>query len=107
MPHARTRKPLKHRVPEESHLGELAPAGSSAWLEVAVDRAALMHNISVFRRLVEQPTRVLAVVKANAYGHGLLIAAEAFMAGGADLLGVHCWAEALALRDGGIAADRD
>ncbi len=63
-----------------------------------------MHNVGVFRHLVEQPTRVLAVVKANAYGHGLLIAAEAFLAGGADLLGVHSWAEAQALRAGGIVA---
>ena len=105
MRNARTRKPLKHRVPEETHLGEPVSAGSSEWLTVEVDRAALMHNISVFRRLVEQPTRVLAVVKANAYGHGLLLSAEAFVAGGADLLGVHSWAEAQALRAGGVGAD--
>ncbi|MDX2472611.1 MAG: alanine racemase [Candidatus Krumholzibacteria bacterium] len=89
-------------VPEEVQANEPAPCDSPDWLTVAVDRSALMHNISVFRRLVEQPTRVLAVVKANAYGHGLLVAAEAFVAGGADLLGVHSWAEAQALRAGGV-----
>ena len=36
----------------------------------------------------------MAVVKADAYGHGLLLAAEAFLAGGADVLGVHSLAEA-------------
>jgi alanine racemase len=78
--------------------------GVQPWLTVAVDRSALMHNIGVFRRLVARPTRLLAVVKADAYGHGLLLAAEAFMAGGADLLGVHGFAEAHALRAGGIMA---
>lgn len=74
------------------------------WLTVQVDRSALQHNIGVFRGLVARPTRLLAVVKANAYGHGLLPAAEAFLAGGADLLGVHSWSEARALRAGGVQA---
>ncbi|MCB1182116.1 alanine racemase [bacterium] len=74
------------------------------WLTIRVDRAALRHNIGEFRRLVEPPTRLMAVVKANAYGHGLLLAAESFLAGGADLLGVHAWSEAAALRDGGVTA---
>ena len=46
----------------------------------------------------------MAVVKADAYGHGLLIASQAFLAGGADILGVHSLAEAAGLRDGGITA---
>ncbi len=46
----------------------------------------------------------MAVVKANAYGHGLLPAAEAFLAGGADRLGVHSVAELRALRAGRIEA---
>jgi len=90
-------------VPEE--LSQAEPGASVAagsWLTIAVDREALLHNIGVFRRLVAPPARLLAVVKANAYGHGLLIAAEAFLAGGADLLGVHSLAEGVALRDGGI-----
>jgi alanine racemase len=47
----------------------------------------------------------MAVVKADAYGHGLLIAARAFLAGGADMLGVHSLAEAARLRDAGIDSD--
>lgn len=44
----------------------------------------------------------MAVVKADAYGHGLLIAAEAFLTGGADVLGVHSLTEATGLRQAGI-----
>jgi len=101
---ARTRKPLKPRVLEQSRTDGLATTGTGRWLTITVDRAALMHNIGVFRQLVKAPARVLAVVKANAYGHGLFLAAEAFLAGGADLLGVHSYAEAQALRDSGVTA---
>ncbi len=74
-------------------------------MTIEVDRSALSGNIAVFRRLVEPPSRIMAVVKADAYGHGLLVATEAFLDGGADLLGVHSVAEAVSLRDGGITAD--
>ena len=80
-----------------------AADSATNWLSVEVDTGALRHNIGVFRELVPSPTRLLAVVKAEAYGHGLLLAAEAFLAGGADLLGVHSLAEAARLRAGGLA----
>ncbi len=89
---ARTAKPPKHGVPD----------ATGSWLTIEVDRAALSRNIAVFRRLVGPSTRLMAVVKADAYGHGLLIASEAFLAGGADLLGVHSVAEASFLRDAGL-----
>jgi alanine racemase len=73
-------------------------------LTIEVDRAALSRNIAVFRRLAGKSTRLMAVVKADAYGHGLLIAAQAFLDGGADLLGVHSVAEAQRLRSAGITA---
>src|SRR5688572_20029718 len=46
----------------------------------------------------------MAVVKADGYGHGLLPAARAVLAGGADSLGVAVLDEALALRAGGVTA---
>lgn len=58
----------------------------------------------VFRDLVSTPTRLMAVVKADGYGHGASLAARAFLAGGADLLGVHSVTEAAALRDDGVDA---
>jgi alanine racemase len=47
---------------------------------------------------------VMVVVKANAYGHGMVPAAQAALAGGATWLGTADIAEALALRDAGITA---
>ena len=80
---------------------EADPVGG--WLTIDVDRAALAGNIAAFRDMVGS-SRLLAVVKADAYGHGVLIAARAFLEGGADLLGVHSLSEAQALRNGGIEA---
>ena len=80
------------------------PEAAGPWLAIEVDREALSRNIAVFRRLVGSSTRLMAVVKADAYGHGLLLASEAFLAGGADWLAVHAVAEAERLRSGGITA---
>ena len=91
---ARTAKPPKPGVPDTN----------GGWLTIEVDRAALSRNIAVFRRLAGPETRLMAVVKADAYGHGLLIASQAFLAGGADILGVHSLAEAACLRGAGISA---
>lgn len=74
------------------------------WLRIVVDRAALRHNMAEFRRHVPGSARLLAVVKSDAYGHGLLTAASAFLEGGADMLGVHSAREAQLLRKGGVAA---
>ena len=64
-----------------------------------IDAAALRSNLAVVRRMAPQ-SRVIAVVKANGYGHGMVRAARAFAA--ADGLGVARLAEAVALRDAGI-----
>lgn len=61
---------------------------------------ALRHNLRVVRRHCAR-SRVIAMVKANAYGHGLLPVARAL--GDADALGVAVIDEAVALRDGGVA----
>lgn len=64
-----------------------------------IDCEALRHNLQQVRRLAPQ-SRVIAVVKANAYGHGLLRSAQALQ--DADAYGVARLEEALALRAGGI-----
>jgi alanine racemase len=67
---------------------------------ITVDAAALRNNLAVVRRFA--PTaRVIAAVKANAYGHGLIHAARALA--GADAFGVARVEEALSLRAAGIA----
>jgi alanine racemase len=73
---------------------------------VQVDLGAIRRNV---QRLKELPTgealsRLMAVVKADAYGHGVLPVAKRALASGADWLGVALPQEALVLREAGIAA---
>jgi alanine racemase len=70
--------------------------------EVVVDLDAIAANTAVLRARVSRP--LMAVVKADGYGHGLVPAARAVLAGGADSLGVAVLEEALALRAAGITA---
>jgi alanine racemase len=69
------------------------------WAEI--DRSALRHNAGVVRERIGS-AEMLAVVKANAYGHGLAGVAEA-LASDAQLFGVANLEEALALRDAGLS----
>ncbi len=78
-----------------------APA-EPARAEVVVDLDAIAANTAVLRERVARP--LMAVVKADGYGHGLVPAARAVLAGGADSLGVAVLDEALALRAAGITA---
>lgn len=71
-----------------------------AWIEV--DVGALAHNARVFRRAIPAGARLGILVKADGYGHGMLVAARAALAGGADQLMVVSIEEALALRGAGI-----
>jgi alanine racemase len=70
--------------------------------EVVVDLDAIAANTAALRERVDRP--LMAVVKADGYGHGLVPAARAALAGGADALGVAVLEEALALRAAGVAA---
>jgi alanine racemase len=67
-----------------------------------IDLAALRHNVRVLRERTATP--LLAVVKADAYGHGLVACARAAVAEGAEWLGVALPTEAVRLREGGIDA---
>ena len=70
--------------------------------EAVVDLDAIRQNVAVLK--AGTPAAVMAVVKADGYGHGLLPAARAALAGGATWLGVAIIDEALALRRAGITA---
>ena len=52
-----------------------SPAPHRTWAEI--DTAALRHNVAVVRALVGERVRIMAVVKANAYGHGVGIVVPA------------------------------
>jgi alanine racemase len=71
---------------------------------VEIARRALVGNIGEFRRLIGPRRKFLAVVKANAYGHGLLEVAGIAVAEGVDWLGVNSVEEGTALRRAGIEA---
>ena len=73
-----------------------------AWVEV--DHAAIADNLAVLRRLAGPGKQLIAVVKANAYGHGALPVSRTLLAAGAERLAVATLQEALALRGAGIDA---
>jgi alanine racemase len=64
---------------------------------------ALRHNLKVVARRVS-PSAILAVVKANGYGHGAVRVAETLLSSGATQLGVATVAEGVDLRQAGISA---
>jgi len=70
--------------------------------EAVIDVGAITANVRHLRRLTG--SEVIAVVKADGYGHGAVRSAVAALAGGATRLGVADIAEALALRRAGIDA---
>ena len=67
-------------------------------VDLAVDLTALEHNYRQLRRLCAPQVKMLAVVKADAYGHGLLPVARKLAAAGVDYLGVGSLEEGLMLR---------
>ena len=70
------------------------------WAEV--DLSAIAHNVREMRRLTRPQARVMAVVKANGYGHGAVEVARTALANGAEWLGVARLPEAIPLREAGF-----
>ncbi|ACS81355.1 alanine racemase [Maridesulfovibrio salexigens] len=70
------------------------------WAEV--DLSAISHNFSEVQRLVNKQSKIMAVVKADAYGHGLTKVADCLNKAGADYFAVARLDEAVALRNHGI-----
>jgi alanine racemase len=94
--------------PRDPAAGPLAAApeapspGGARTAEAVIDLAAIAGNLRIFREHTDAP--VLAVVKADGYGHGAVQVARTALAHGASWLGVSFIAEALALRAAGIQA---
>ncbi len=72
------------------------------WVEV--NSKAIEQNARTLKSLLSDEVLMMAVVKSNAYGHGMLVAAKAALKGGATWLAVDEITEALELRKGGIKA---
>jgi alanine racemase len=72
------------------------------WAEI--DLNAIAHNVRELRRRTDPGAEVMAVVKADGYGHGALEVARTALASGADWLGAARLPEAIALREAGLDA---
>ncbi|MFH1683298.1 MAG: alanine racemase [Candidatus Margulisiibacteriota bacterium] len=69
-----------------------------------ISLSAIQHNIGEIRKLLKPQVKYMAVVKANAYGHGAIAVSRAAVEAGADFLAVANLLEALELRDAGIVS---
>ena len=69
-----------------------------------IDLDAIRFNVGIFRKVIGDSAALMAVVKANGYGHGALPVARAALSAGADWLGVAAAEEGEELRRGGIEA---
>ena len=76
--------------------------GRPLWAEIDLD--AVAHNVQLLRARAA-PARLVAIVKANAYGHGAVAVARAAIEAGASGLGVVCVDEADELRRAGIDSE--
>lgn len=72
------------------------------WVEIDLD--AIAFNVSELRKRLHPENKLIAVVKANGYGHGALQIAKSALQSGADYLAVAFLDEAIHLRKGGITA---
>ena len=73
-----------------------------AWLEININ--SLIHNINETKRIVAPNTQIMAIVKADGYGHGAPAVSRIFLENGASRLGVATIEEARHLRKSGISA---
>ena len=73
-----------------------------AWVEINL--AHIEHNIKTLKNFTSPETKFLAVVKADAYGHGSTMTAPTLLASGVDMLGVASVDEGIQLRQSGVTA---
>ncbi|MGI6226654.1 MAG: alanine racemase, partial [Peptococcales bacterium] len=71
------------------------------WIEVNLD--AIKNNYVKVRENIDPKTKILAVVKADAYGHGLIEVSKELVRQGVDYLGVTEIAEGIKLREAGLS----
>ena len=71
-----------------------------AWVEI--DLSALAHNARTLKNFLDPGTKLMAVVKADAYGHGAVTVAKTALSNGADCLAIATLAEGMELRQAGI-----
>jgi predicted amino acid racemase len=72
------------------------------WAEI--DLKALANNVRAYQQFIGKNVEIIAVVKANAYGHGLVPSSLTMLQAGAKRLAVHRYYEGITLRKNGIQA---
>ena len=80
------------------------PGEDRRWSWVEIDLGAIAHNVNVARHALKNSTRLMAVVKADAYGHGAVRVARTALHAGANQLAVATVDEGVKLRQAGITA---
>ena len=93
-------QPLSQPSPSDARA--TTPPRQRAWVEV--DPAAIESNARALCRHLGERTALMAVVKADGYGHGAVPVARAAQAGGATSFGVATLSEGLQLRQAGVTA---
>ncbi len=78
------------------------PGHDQRWSWVEIDRSAIQYNVMQTKKQLGSGCRLLAVVKADAYGHGAVEVAKAATTAGATYLGVATVAEGVELRKAGL-----
>lgn len=81
----------------------MAPKFSFRPVWVEVDLSAIRENVQAFKKLVGSQCLIMAVVKANGYGHGAVEVSKSALNSGADYLGVALPEEGAELREAGIS----
>jgi alanine racemase len=79
-------------------------ASQRRWAWTVIDREAIRYNLKRFRKVLGPGVKMMAVVKADGYGHGAVETARVALATGASSLGVATVDEGIELRYAGIAA---
>ena len=83
-------------------MGDVDLSTPLVWAEIDLD--AIAHNVRQLRHITDSKARLMAVVKADAYGHGVIKVAQRALENGADVLGVARLNEGIELRKAGIDA---
>ncbi len=93
--------PASNAQPNPSKAPHDPIATQRAWVEV--DYQAIAHNVDQIQKLIGN-TKIMGIVKADAYGHGAIACAKALQACGVDFFAVACLQEAQELRQAGLDA---
>jgi alanine racemase len=91
---------IAKRNRHDYHLSEIIR--QRAWIEIHAE--ALIHNVKEIKRLLSPKTSLMAVVKADAYGHGAIKVAQIALQAGANSLATATLTEGIELREAGITA---